>query len=199
MNLLILGLSVLLIYSSALAQTKAPDGLTETRPSQEPTRVHSAYDRFEDRTRYWTSALPVLVDGRVDRSLTVLGFFHFRGKGAGHSIERLGLVFFSNSFEWKYAKTSQLYAIVDNQRIEIGSPTTNERDVEGDRAKENLSFSVPYKTMRRIADGKHVEMRLGLTEFQLSEPSLSDLKALLAKIKTVPVSSERKKNRRKQS
>ena len=185
MNPRVLGLSVLLIYSSALGQAKAPDALTETGPSQKSARVYSKYDRFEDRTRYWTSALPVLVEGKIDPSLTVVGFFHFRGKGAGHSIERLGLIFFSSSSDLKYTRTSQLYAIVDSQRIEIGSPITNERDVERDGVKENLSFSVPYKTMRRIADGKHVEMRLGLTEFQLSEMSLADLKALLAKIQTV--------------
>jgi hypothetical protein len=101
MNPLILGFSVLLIYLSALAQTKAPDASTETRTSQESTRVYSDYDRFEDRTRYWTFALPVLVEGRIDRSLRVVGFFHFRGKGAGHKIERLGLVFFYSSSDLK--------------------------------------------------------------------------------------------------
>jgi hypothetical protein len=138
------------------------------------------------------------VEGRIDRSLRVVGFFHFRGKGAGHKIERLGLVFFSSSSDLKYTRTSQLYAIVDGQRIEIGSPITNEMDVERDGFKENLSFSVPYKTMRRIADQKRVEMRLGLTEFELSELTLSDLRALLVRIQAVPVSLERKRNRRKQ-
>jgi hypothetical protein len=52
--------------------------------------------------------------------------------------------------------------------------------------------------MRRIADQKRVEMRLGLTEFELSELTLSDLRALLVRIQAVPVSLERKRNRRKQ-
>jgi hypothetical protein len=76
---------------------------------------------------------------------------------------------------------------VDGQRIDLRSPVSNERDVQGTTARETLVFSVPYKGIIQIAKAKHVEMRLGSTEFELTETNLSDLKALLAKIQAVKV------------
>jgi len=116
----------------------------------------------------------------------VSSFFHFRGRGAGHSIERLGFVFFSSSQDFRFTRNSQLYAIADGQRIALGGPASNETDVQGSSARERLVFSVAYKIMVTIANAKHVEMRLGSSaEFELNDLHLSDLKALLAKIQAV--------------
>lgn len=175
-----------------IGQTSQQDPLKdlERLVLSEDTRqlnVKSDYDRFEDRTRYWTFALPVSRGGRIDHSLKLSSFFHFRGKGAGHSIERLGFVFFSTSSEFRFVKYSQLYAIVDGQRLDLGSPVSNERDVQGTQVAETLVFAVSFKTLRSIAEAKQIEMRLGSTEFELTESNVSDLKELLAKIQVVKV------------
>jgi hypothetical protein len=81
MNPPILALVFLFLSFPAIAQTAKPDddalkNLERLVLSSEKTRpnVRSEYDRFEDRTRYWTVALPVLTDGRADRSLMVSSF-----------------------------------------------------------------------------------------------------------------------------
>jgi hypothetical protein len=66
-------------------------------------------------------------------------------------------------------------------------PVSNDTTVQGTTARETLVFSVPYRSIIRIANARQVEMRLGSAEFELSETNLSDLKALLAKIQVVKV------------
>lgn len=43
--------------------------------------VNKQYDKFEDRTRYWTS--PAKVRDEYEHDLRVSGYFYYRGQGAG--------------------------------------------------------------------------------------------------------------------
>jgi hypothetical protein len=152
--------------------------------------VNKQYDKFEDRTRYWTS--PVKVRDGYEHELRVSGYFYYRGRGAGKPIESIGLVFFSKSPQWKYLKDATLTVIVDGDRLPLGQPVRRDSDIpnatsqyDDARLSESLTFKIRYSTFRRIADGKSVEMRLGSTEFQLAADILDALRSLLTKVKRV--------------
>lgn len=147
------------------------------------SRLIREYDRFEDRTRYWTT--PTYLSSGLKFAAT----FSFKGKGAGHQIEGFSLVFSSTSRDWQYLKDSRLYLLIDGVSVGLGSAKARDGDVEvGDRSvqvKEDLEFSVALQTLETISKAKSVEMRLGKSEFKLRSYVLSDIGELLAKVQVV--------------
>jgi hypothetical protein len=69
--------------------------LSITAAAQTSHLVHD-YDRFEDRTSYWTH----YIEAQPGLKLTV--HFSFKGKGAGHDIEGFYVIFSSVSSDWQY-------------------------------------------------------------------------------------------------
>lgn len=173
-----------LMFAVANAQTSDPakdlQRLVLTPDSPPLIRI---YDRFEDRTRYWTE--PVLVGRGLDLTAT----FSYRGKGAGHAVDMLGLVFSSKSTDWRYLKDSRLYCLIDGQSLDVGSALGRDSNVKTGsnsvRVEETLIFHVSYQTLEKIAKVKRLEMRLGSTELYSTSEFQDRLKVLLDKVKVV--------------
>ena len=180
---------ILLTVAIALFMCTVSAATQQPKPSEVST-VHKAYDRFEDRTRYWTS--PVAISYEYEHALWVSGYFYYRGQGAGKPIENIGLFSFSKSRGWQYLENGALTAIVDGERLPLGQPIRKDSEIphftsqyDDVRVGETLTFRIRYSTLLKIANAKRVEMRLGRTEFYLSAATLVDLQSLLAKVKRV--------------
>ena len=164
--------------------------LLSTKEEQGLVKVLTDYDKFEDRTRYWTA--PVSIRDQFPDDLSVSGYFYYRGRGAGRPIESIGLVFFSKSAKWKYLRDATLTTLVDDERIPLGPPIKRSSEISDsgnpyidDHLRETLSFRIRYSLLNKIATGKIVEMRLGSTEFQLDREFLTALQRLLKKVEPV--------------
>lgn len=146
-------------------------------------RVIRQYDRFEDKTRYWT--YPTV----VRRGLDLAASFSFKGKGAGKDIEHFYLIFTYVGSDWRYLKDSSLYCLIDGERVDLGSARARESEVDVGystvQVKEWLLFTVNYQTLHRISQAKSVEIRLGDTEFHLDQYLRESLKELLGKVQVV--------------
>lgn len=152
--------------------------------SAQTSNIIRVYDRFEDRTRYWTP--PAYVYPGLDLTVT----FSFKGQGAGHDVDGFSLVFSSTSTEWRFLKNSRLYCLIDGRSVALGSAGATDNDVtakyESTEVKERLAFAVDYQLLRKLTEAKHVEMRLGSAEFEIRQYVLSDIKELLSKVQVVP-------------
>lgn len=162
-------------------------------------QTKTTYDKFEDRTLTHTPSRAISTEMGYAHELSVVGYFYFRGKGAGRPIEAMGLMFISRAREWKFLKDEEMIAIVDGRRLPIGKPTTKDTDIptttssyEEQRVEETLEFRLSYSVLRKLADAKRVEVRLGHIDFPLPFDFQADLRNLLTKVKTLPPA--RKKN-----
>lgn len=146
-------------------------------------RVIRQYDRFEDKTRYWTVPTPL----RYGLNVTV--HFSFKGKGAGKDVEGFYLIFTSIGSGWRFLKNSRLYCLIDGKSVELGSARARDDDVKtGDGSvavEERMLFTVNYPTLHKIAHAERVEMRLGDIVFHLDQNFRESLKELLGKVKVV--------------
>lgn len=141
------------------------------------------YDRFENRTRYWTTPI------RVQSGLDLYVHFSFKGKGAGREINGFYLIFESTSSDWRFLKQSNLYCLIDGQPLNLGPPVAKDNDVRaGYRSvsvEEHLMFAVKYQTLQKLAKANQIEMRLGKAEFYLGSSFQASLKELLSKVQVV--------------
>jgi hypothetical protein len=158
-------------------------------------QIKTSYDKFEDGTLTYTPAHQILTDEGYSHELSVVGYFHFRGKGAGHAVKNIGLVFYSKAKEWKFLKHARLIILVDGKRLVLGNPQVKDSDIPatispyGDqRVQETLEFKLKYSDLKNIAQATKVEIRLGPSEFFLPSPFLNDLRLLLTKLKVFPPS-----------
>lgn len=169
MKLLLLAFLLLLPAISAAQQTQS--------------LVTREYDRFEDRTRYF--AEPILI--RSGLELTVS--FSFRGKGAGNEIEGFWFTFLSKYPDWRFSNNARLYCRIDGQSFDLGNPAAKDAQVdlksELFRAQEILVFRLKYETLKKLADAKDVELRLGDTGFLLYSNDRAKLSALLDRVQIV--------------
>jgi hypothetical protein len=156
----------------------------QTDPQEKrQSNIIREYDRFEDRTKYWTR--PKTVRSGLD----VMAHFSFKGKGAGNEVDGFYLIFTSMGSDWRYLKDSRLYCLIDGDRVDLGSARASDSDIKPGystvEVKEILMFPVKYPTLQRISNAKRVEVRLGNTEFYFDEYFRESLKELLAKVRVV--------------
>ena len=169
MKTLILALLLLLCSSTAHPQV---------------SNIIKEYDRFEDRTRYWTT--PARITQELDLTVT----FSFKGAGAGHEIEGFRLIFTSNASDWRYLRNSQLYLRIDGKSVNFGPAKAVSNDVKSRYSdvsvQEILLYPTDYRMLQRISNANVVEIRLGATETRLPHYLFTDIKELLGKVQTVP-------------
>src|ERR1051326_4767519 len=150
--------------------------------SDQPKTIHQ-YDRFEDRTRYWTVPLT------VSPGVTFAVQLSYKGQGRGHEVEGFYFTFQSASDDWRYLKNARLYCLLDGSPVDLGIPVARDNDVKttDDRVevKELFMFATTYQRLKVMAAAKVIEMRLGTTQFTLSSDFRDSLQALLKTVKTV--------------
>lgn len=189
MRLHLFALVLLIFPLTADAQSRPSDDplrdleklvLTDNRTSPKTTRQ---YDRFENRTRYWT------VPATVTEGLTLAAHFSFKGRGAGHEIEGFYLIFQSASSGWRFLKRSRLICLVDGKSLDFGIPIARDNDVKTDSGRaethELLMYSTSFETLTAIANAQSLEMRLGEVEFALDQGFRDAVQELVGKVQVV--------------
>lgn len=152
-------------------------------PAAAQQRVIREYDRFEDRTRYWTTPQS------FKEGLDLTAYLSFQGKGAGREVDEMSLIFISTSSDWQYLKNTRLYCIVDGKRFDFGPARAQNNDVKAGyrsvEVREVLMFPISFQTLQKISQANSVDMRLGKTEFHLDQYFRESLKELLTKVRAV--------------
>lgn len=173
---------LLLLAVMALLSPLAVSAQTDPQQKRQSNIIRE-YDRFEDRTNYWTRPKT------VRSGLNVMAHFSFKGKGAGNDVDGFNLIFTSIGSDWRYLKDSRLYCLIDGDRVDLGAARVKDSDIKPGystvEVKEILMFPVKYQTLQKISNAKSVEVRLGNTEFYLDQYFRESLKELLAKVRVV--------------
>ena len=92
----------------------------------------------------------------------------------------------STSEDWKYSDFHKLTALVDGKRLNLGplehvpafTVTASANPKSDDYISQWIAISLTYKTFRRIANGKKVQIRMGPREFKLEKTHLEALRNL---------------------
>lgn len=189
MRIHLIGLLLLTFPLTTAAQSRPSDDplkdleklvLTDTRNTKRTTRQ---YDRFENRTRYWT--LPTTVREGLDLAAQ----FSFKGQGAGHEIEGFYLSFQSASSSWRFLKHSRLICLIDGKSFDFGVPVARDNDVKTDHGRvetqEFLMYSTSLATLTTMANAKTLEMRLGTVEFTVGQDFRDAVRELTGKVQAV--------------
>ena len=132
-------------------------------------RFEVYYDKFKDQTRVAVSSFNVGGDGAYIMSGSMLGigaYFFFEGKELKGEIKHYILFFNSTSREWRFLRNSQLYALVDGERFELGEGTRRS-DVRQGGVSEQLLFKLPEDIFKKLAEAKSAELRVGPVEMTL--------------------------------
>jgi hypothetical protein len=157
---------------------------------------------------------PIQVQGEQHNGLTIGGHFSYSGRTIKQKPADIILSLTSVAKEFKYAKQRNLIAIADGETIKLGVMNRAAQQAEassdgriepvkpgkkgaskGDYALEALTINVPTATLTKIAMSKAVKMKLGETEFDLTENHFTALLDLLDRAKQNTSASKRPRRR----
>jgi len=96
----------------------------------------------------------------------------------------------STSEDWKYSDFRKLTALVDGKRLNLGplehvpsfTVSASPNPKSDDSIRQWIAVSLTYKTFRRIAKGKKVQIRMGPREFKLETNHLTALRDLATRM-----------------
>lgn len=134
------------------------------------------YDKFKDETTVLIG--PDYVDVKNGGRLEIAAYFSYKGQDKTNKLI-IGLAFYSSSRNWRFIDDDHLIAIVDGERLDLGIPVSNERQLARRvGVDESLAFSLTREQFRKLGHASKVEMQLGRVEFRLKDKFLRDLKEL---------------------
>jgi hypothetical protein len=200
----ILGLTLLTLHRS-LASWRAAKSVPEIKIQED----------YQSRSRRTLVQLePIQVQGEQYNGLTIGGYFSYSGRTIKQKPADIILSLTSVAKEFKYAKQRNLIAIADGETIKLGVMNRAAQQAEvssdgrieavkpgkkgaskGDYALEALTINVPTTTLTKIAMSKAVKMKLGETEFDLTENHFTALLDLLDRAKQNTSASKRPRRR----
>ena len=115
--------------------------------------------------------------------------FGFKTDRFDKNIEKFILIVHSSDTEWKLQKNSQFYAIADGERFAFGDGELIDTDykvntIPGARAlevgtRETVSFEITREQLRKLADAKLTEIRIGTREQKLKKKQQDIMKSIL--------------------
>ena len=163
-------------------------------PQGYPT-FETRYDRFADETSVVLTenlGVPGVVDlggGSIYVPPGVRGgtlYLHIAGMVKGidpkKGIPRVLIMFTSTSRDWIYLKqTNTLRFILDGrERLDLGVMSRTSGDVlngaRGVRVVDQISLSVPFAVIEKLANVNKLEMQVSEDEFEFTQRQLADLK-----------------------
>jgi hypothetical protein len=108
--------------------------------------------------------------------------FSFGGQIVQEDVSVVLLVFSSYSAfrgaGWTFVDHRDLYGIIDGKRMELGEGAWKSH--VGNLSSEELIFTLPIATLRKIAEAKTVELKVGVVELKLKEEHLIAFRDLLS-------------------
>lgn len=159
-------------------------------------KIQEDYQNASRRTLVKLEPLQIL--GEQFDGLTMSASFSYAGKSLKQEPANITLLLTSVASGFKYAKRHDLTARADGETIKLGLMNRNGRQVEilndgkievvkprkkgGGRSAhvlETLTINVPTKTWNKLSQSKEVKMKLGQTEFDLTETHLAALRDMI--------------------
>jgi hypothetical protein len=145
-------------------------------------KITNYYDRFKDETTVGVSTM--LEDYTVEIPfahmqefiLLLAGFTH-KGQQIITQPMTVRLAFQSQARRWRFGEGTELYAIVDGERLALGPMSYSRQDL-GAGHVEVLRLDIPARTFLKLARAKAVELRVGDKELKLGTHQLAVLAAL---------------------
>lgn len=180
---LVLCITCTIIFTSvAHAQgTKASIDLKQRiKTFKNSGRFSIRYDKFKDITD--VSVGPFAISPVKGSVLGMNAEFSFAGQTVQEDVSVVSLVFSSYSAfrgaGWTFVDHRDLYGIIDGERLELGEGAWKSHI--GNLSSEELVFTLPIATLRKIAEAKTVELKVGLVELKLKEEHLIAFRDLLS-------------------
>lgn len=182
--------------SSTQEQQRTPTATASATPTPTPkpikkpgffsrARFETKYDKFKDETTVQFKRLPLTGTGRrvwSGETLYLVGAFHFKGQTLATPVKVAYLGFISESENWLYLRDKNLIALIDGERLDLGS-ADRDSNVRLGKVSELLVFEIPHETLLKIANGTSVEMQLASREFKLKDNHLFALRELAERMR----------------
>ena len=150
-------------------------------------RFETKYDKFKDQTTVRFKRVPITGTTRrvfAGETLYLVGAFAFPGSELKAPVDTAYLGFLSESKDWIYLRDQHLIALVDGQRVDLGTAETGDSDVRLGGVTELLAFRVSHEMLLKVANGSKVEMQLGSREFKLKDNHLYALQDLANRMRS---------------
>lgn len=158
---------------SALAQsspTSKVDGTPQIQPAQ--STIERKVDRFTGSQIITIKLQTVAGDPRVGR-ITLTAIYDPQKQGRDESIpRRVEITLTLNSLEPYFGRDERITFLVDGERLRP-VPLAARRD--HDARQTIIHTGMPLDTLRQIARGRSVEVKLGDLEFALTEAAVKTL------------------------
>lgn len=153
--------------------------------AQKAHGIRSEYDKFKDRTLVYSDYMRVYGSDWNRDPLELSVQFSYPGRTASAPAGVL-LYFWSATPNWRFKELPTLLAIVDQERVTLGTATNIEQDVHVDRysvsAREYVSIIVSVAAFRKLAQANAIEMQLGPAEFKLQDRHIATFRAISSRI-----------------
>jgi len=194
MKLLVAAIFALAALAPALAQT---DVEAKFKSLKHRGNYVFKYDRFKNITRVTSKPHTLLTRGEqfaagfaraqsrppdspaahFPTTFSMVVGFGFDGKTLSGN-PQFGLYFLSDSADWLFLHDHKLYAIIDDERLELGE-STRESNVYLGCVSEALSFNLTREQFEKFANGKKVEIQVGGFERTLKPERIQEFHDLL--------------------
>lgn len=149
---------------------------------KEKVEVETKYDKFEDRTS--AELMPLTVWGAYyDRLL--MGAIAMKPGNVQdrRQPDQAALFFISLTKERSPLGEASLIALVDGERLRLGTAKILlKKNPIGSVIKEEMLVRISWEDLRKIANAKSVEMKLGHTEFSLKTKHYEGLKGVVRSV-----------------
>lgn len=142
----------------------------------------TTYDRFTDETNVWIPFDDLDVSTHHD--LSIMAFVTYHGKGSTRP-ENVGLGFMSTPHEIESPEIRELRVLADGERISLGRPSARSTKIGykySGTITEFLEYKATPQILKKIANARKVEMRLGSLEFALPLGFLRSMQELVSGI-----------------
>jgi hypothetical protein len=150
--------------------------------------VERKYDRFKDQTTVKLKPQRIIDSKSPRHVLEMSAEVTFKGEQPTQWDEMVQIVFISSAEKNPYREPVELNFIVDGQRVKgatsrVGSPYNPRSPLADDmKVAYDIVAFVSLDSMRKVANGKKVEMQLGPTELILDTMTIDNLRKFSAAI-----------------
>jgi hypothetical protein len=136
----------------------------------------NTYDKFKDTTTVTSPTMQLF--GTLTNGLQLKLIGVYEGQKPTQPKET-GIMLFSVADERQFRDDTELIFLINDERLKLGKMQIAMRDYKSGRYMEGLYLAVTLETIKRLADGKTVEAKVGSKEFRITAGQQDILKAFI--------------------
>ncbi len=172
----------LLFFFSVPVYSQNPAFKQKIKKFKNSRRFFVKYDKFKNETTI--TAGPFSLTGTMEYMMTdtmifLYSGFRFEGENITTPVDAFYLGFSYSGREWQFLKNTDVYALVDGERMHLGE-ADRDSDVHLGGVEEMLAIKLDQATFSKIAKAKSVELKVGEREFKLKEEHLQSFRDLIS-------------------